>query len=152
MDRVLFEMPTADVPQWIPCSERLPKAPTFCLVTTDGSHNDVIDIAMYMSDGWHKASKVLAWMPLPKPWKGEKMTNDEAKEGLYRILENYYRVCNEHLLKEIDVAEEINSLNMAIEALEKYEEAYEHGWTDAECKYREILRRKHGEMEESNEI
>ena len=68
---LLENMPTADVPQWIPCSERLPEAPTFCLVTTDGSYNDVIDIAMYMSDGWHKASKVLAWMPLPEPWKGE---------------------------------------------------------------------------------
>ena len=57
--------------RWIPCNERLPEAPTFCLVTTDGSYNDVIDIAMYMSDGWHKASKVLAWMPLPQPWRGE---------------------------------------------------------------------------------
>lgn len=55
---------------WIPCSERLPIPPTFCLVTTDGSHGDVIDIALYMSDGWHKASEVIAWMPLPKPYKG----------------------------------------------------------------------------------
>ena len=55
---------------WIPVSERLPIPPTFCLVTTDGSHGDVIDIALYMSDGWHKASEVLAWMPLPEPYKG----------------------------------------------------------------------------------
>lgn len=54
---------------WIPVSERLPIPPTFCLVTTDGSHGDVIDIALYMSDGWHKASEVLAWMPLPEPYK-----------------------------------------------------------------------------------
>ena len=54
---------------WIPCSERLPIPPTFCLVTTDGSHGDVIDIALYMSDGWHKASEVFAWMPLPKPYR-----------------------------------------------------------------------------------
>lgn len=58
-------------PKWTPCSERLPETPSFCLVTTDGSHNDVIDIALYMSDGWHKASKVLAWMPLPEPYKEE---------------------------------------------------------------------------------
>ena len=66
------QLESADAVQgeWIPCSERLPEAPTFCLVTTDGSYNDVIDIALYMSDGWHKASKVLAWMPLPKPYKG----------------------------------------------------------------------------------
>ena len=56
--------------EWIPCSERLPIPPTFCLVTTDGSHGDVIDIALYMSDGWHKASEVFAWMPLPTPYKG----------------------------------------------------------------------------------
>ena len=55
---------------WIPVSESLPIPPTFCLVTTDGSHGDVIDIALYMSDGWHKASEVLAWMPLPEPYKG----------------------------------------------------------------------------------
>ena len=71
INSVINAQPTVDVPQWIPCSERLPEAPTFCLVTTDGSYNDVIDIAMYMSDGWHKASKVLAWMPLPEPWEGE---------------------------------------------------------------------------------
>lgn len=57
--------------RWIPVSERLPIPPTFCLVTTDGSHGDVIDIALYMSDGWHKASDVLAWMPLPPPYEGD---------------------------------------------------------------------------------
>lgn len=65
----LAALPSAE-PQWIPVSERLPIPPTFCLVTTDGSHGDVIDIALYMSDGWHKASEVLAWMPLPEPYKG----------------------------------------------------------------------------------
>ena len=55
--------------RWIPCSERLPISPKFCLVTTDGSNGDVIDIALYMSDGWHKASEVLAWMPLPEPYR-----------------------------------------------------------------------------------
>ena len=63
---------------WIPVSERLPIPPTFCLVTTDGSHGDVIDIALYMSDGWHKASDVIAWMPLPEPYNcGAKMGGEE---------------------------------------------------------------------------
>ena len=65
---VIETLPSAE-PKWIPVSERLPIPPTFCLVTTDGSHGDVIDIVLYMSDGWHKASEVLAWMPLPPPWK-----------------------------------------------------------------------------------
>ena len=58
--------------QWIPCSERLPKIEENpVLVTTDGSNGDVIDIALYMSDGWHKASEVLAWKPLPEPYRKE---------------------------------------------------------------------------------
>ena len=57
--------------RWIPCSERLPISPKFCLVTTDGSNGDVVDIALYMSDGWHKASEVLAWKPLPEPYRKE---------------------------------------------------------------------------------
>ena len=65
-----FESADAVQGEWIPCSERLPIPPTFCLVTTDGSYGDVIDIALYMSDGWHKASEVIAWMPLPTPYKG----------------------------------------------------------------------------------
>ena len=65
-----IESLSADAVQgWIPVSERLPIPPTFCLVTTDGNHGDVIDIALYMSDGWHKASEVLAWMPLPEPYR-----------------------------------------------------------------------------------
>jgi len=34
------------------------------------------------------------------------------------------------------------ALNKAIEALEQYEMAYEHGWTAAESEYRKILERK----------
>lgn len=67
---VLSNEPSAQPEQrWTPVTERLPEPPSFCLVTTDGSHNDVIDIALFMSDGWHKASTILAWMPLPKPYE-----------------------------------------------------------------------------------
>ena len=34
--------------------------------------------------------------------------------------------------------------NVAIETLEQYENAFEHGYTEAESKYREILERKRG--------
>lgn len=72
VNEILSALPSADRPTgWISVSERLPIPPTFCLVTTDGSHGDVIDIALYMSDGWHKASEVLAWMPLPPPYEGD---------------------------------------------------------------------------------
>ena len=69
-NQIILDALSADRPtKWIPVSERLPIPPTFCLVTTDGSHGDVIDIALYMSDGWHKASDVIAWMPLPMPYR-----------------------------------------------------------------------------------
>lgn len=65
--------------EWISCSERLPEEHGYYLVTTDGSHNAVIDIAEYGKFfrkpeyeyvwEWNKASKILAWMPLPEPYK-----------------------------------------------------------------------------------
>lgn len=51
-------------PQWIPCSERLPKPFEFCLwTTTDGR------VVYHHCDGMF--SKYTAWMPLPEPYKGE---------------------------------------------------------------------------------
>ena len=74
-------VPSAETPQWIPCSERLP------------SEKDYIgDVVIWCTDksivgvGWYYEStkswatiddtfppilgEVIAWMPLPKPWKG----------------------------------------------------------------------------------
>ena len=51
-------------PQWIPCSERLPKPFEFCLwTTTDGR------VVYHHCDGMF--SEYTAWMPLPEPYKGE---------------------------------------------------------------------------------
>lgn len=74
-------IPRINYLRWIPCSKRLPEKHGYYLVQTDGSHNSVIDIAEYgilfdkiNSDpiwGWNKASRVIAWMPLPEPYRGE---------------------------------------------------------------------------------
>ena len=64
----------ADRPQrWIPCSERLPKENTEVLISLEWG----IDIGEYRNGDWHSEwinhyddDDVLAWMPLPKPWKG----------------------------------------------------------------------------------
>ena len=67
-------IPSADRPQeWIPCSERLPKENTEVLMSLEWG----IDIGEYRNGDWHSEwinhyddGNVLAWMPLPKPWKG----------------------------------------------------------------------------------
>lgn len=74
-ENVLEQQPTVDVPQWIPCSERLPEVGKQCLLTVHEigwnctEYNRVI-IGIY-SDNYK--NHILAWMPLPDPWKGEKM-------------------------------------------------------------------------------
>lgn len=59
--------------KWISCEERLPDEAGCYLVTTDGRYNDIVDIAFYNAEDevWYKASKILAWQPLPQPYKKE---------------------------------------------------------------------------------
>ena len=61
--------------QWIPVTEKLPEEYGEYLVTkhTIGwncEEYDVIDIAYFDGDGFHKADRVIAWMPLPEPYQG----------------------------------------------------------------------------------
>lgn len=71
------KVPTVDiVPKghWIPVSERLPDKNGWYLVTIRG-YEIVTDVSLYSADGsaWGDVStkqKVIAWMPLPEPWKG----------------------------------------------------------------------------------
>lgn len=62
----LRRLPSAQQePQWIPCSERLPKPYEYCLwTTTDGR------VVYHHCDGLF--SNYIAWMPLPECYKGEK--------------------------------------------------------------------------------
>lgn len=77
LDRFTDEgCPTEGKPkqQWIPVSERLPEECGDYLVTkkTIGwncEEYQTNDIAYYDSDGFHKADTVVAWMPLPEPYK-----------------------------------------------------------------------------------
>lgn len=69
----LKQMPSADPKtNWIPCSERLPEVGEICLLTVHEygwnckEYTRVI-IGEY-SDNY--ADHILAWMPLPKPYKG----------------------------------------------------------------------------------
>lgn len=83
----IIKMLEADAQQWIPCSERLPEDYTDvlawfeyfrygnynCLYQTYGIGSYSMEYDSWMINhetGWHKL-RVIAWMPLPEPWKGE---------------------------------------------------------------------------------
>ena len=59
---------------WIPCSERLPEVGKSVLVTItlpDGQRECYV--SKWVGDKWWDASRfeVIAWMPLPEPYKLE---------------------------------------------------------------------------------
>ena len=78
----LAKLPSADRPQeWIPCSERLPNEYVTVLVTweyegksytTTAYRKTQNAVTYWKSDDEFRYTplNVLAWMPLPEPWKG----------------------------------------------------------------------------------
>ena len=64
-------------PRWIPVSERLPEENDRYFVTARHKGLGVIttDVLRWRGErwGWEEQSicTVLAWMPLPEPWRGE---------------------------------------------------------------------------------
>ena len=62
--------PSADVPHWIPCSERLPENSRTVLVTDWGitGFGRRFDGRWLDCDG-NKLKDVSAWMPLPEPYE-----------------------------------------------------------------------------------
>jgi hypothetical protein len=92
---MVYDAPTIEEPKWIPCSERLPEEDTEVLISYrykegEGDTDHVnIDITSYGTtcfggreihtlkewrqpfDYFHANYEVIAWMPLPEPWKGD---------------------------------------------------------------------------------
>ena len=72
---VIQSMSSIDIPQWIPCSERLPEEEGEYFVTVKktafDTEYDATEVA-YCSPNhkWFNVSncKVIAWMPLPNPY------------------------------------------------------------------------------------
>ncbi len=77
-EKAINAIPSADRPQeWIPCSERLPKKNDYYLIqitNRDGSGLHMM-VAWYQNDHFFTDGIAVAWMPLPKPWKG---TDDDG--------------------------------------------------------------------------
>lgn len=78
IERLADEICAIDPVRWIPVTERLPEKNGEYLVTkTDHiTYERLIDIAHYASfihanNGFYKADDIVAWMPLPEPWRGE---------------------------------------------------------------------------------
>ena len=75
-----LEADKADMPTWIPCSERLPSKPknyphceirrTYYLVSLESGCVETLGYEFDRDEWQYTASRVLAWMPLPEPWKG----------------------------------------------------------------------------------
>lgn len=62
--------------RWIPCSERLPERGRPCLVTDEERKNSyefvLCDLTIDRRLGWsYEGRRIIAWMPLPEPYKGE---------------------------------------------------------------------------------
>lgn len=59
-------------PKWIPCSERLPEENGEYLVTRESKGiYKFVDIVKKTNTSGDIASDIVAWMPLPEPYKGE---------------------------------------------------------------------------------
>lgn len=75
-----YFMEMGNAQQWIPCSERLPDMGFSVLVSVENEYFPYVAEALLEMDGtwtqfrWSaklKAEDVIAWMPLPEPWKGD---------------------------------------------------------------------------------
>lgn len=77
----IAEFPSVN--QWIPCSEKMPDKFGMYWVCTKGGYQLQAELTVnmggHLDDPWvvwalpfgYPKTEVLAWMPLPEPWKGE---------------------------------------------------------------------------------
>ena len=70
-DAEVVDVPDICVGKWIPCSERLPEDGLY-LVTCKGTFINYIEIVDFKHNRFFPIlGEVIAWMPLPEPYKGE---------------------------------------------------------------------------------
>ena len=85
VNNMILDMPK--VGEWIPCSERLPETSGIYIVDDRRGGNKWVHLAGFAleSQSWcenqgvcfddvfgrYDNGRIVAWMPLPKPWEGE---------------------------------------------------------------------------------
>lgn len=85
---VIDNAPTIDaVPHWIPCEERMPEPNVAVLGYAPAFHN-IFTVCYDSVYGWmtwcpvcdepfpSSQGEIIAWMPLPKPYEGERKDNE----------------------------------------------------------------------------
>lgn len=110
--------------RWIPVSERLPEENGFYLATCDGEicgeNEPFTGLAEYENGKWVDDEEdyqcVLAWMPLPKPYKGE--NESEECRGCYYNDGEPHAEC---VLCTKDVAKEEPTIDEVIAEINKQE-------------------------------
>ena len=72
------DVPDISFGKWVPCSERMPEETGAYLCTCKDAGRLIITLIKWQPrmKSWNLAGartywKVIAWMPLPEPWKGE---------------------------------------------------------------------------------
>lgn len=75
-DAIISAEPLELKPHWTKCSKSLPKVNDLYVVTCDNGHSRWSDAAEYSErhGGWRyglHSDDVIAWMPLPEPWRGD---------------------------------------------------------------------------------
>ena len=79
-----LETETSD--KWIPCSERLPEEGVTVLCTEKGTQKVYVGWYLTIKNQYHGwldsdgfSMDVIAWMPLPEPYKGEENEKTDKK-------------------------------------------------------------------------
>lgn len=72
--------PTIDaVPCWIPCGERLPKEYNeYLCCDKDGEYYVNYLEDAYWAREFTESESIVAWMPLPEPYDGERKDNEDS--------------------------------------------------------------------------
>lgn len=74
LKNAILDAPSVALEQkWIPVTERLPEEKGLYLVSVKNDHNRRYSKTCWFhgGDNWFARQDVLAWMPLPKPYKAE---------------------------------------------------------------------------------